>query len=50
MIEHVKDIRTELNAIADGAEGRRAFEHCHWLTMTCEGQRGREPPKSPSND
>jgi len=49
-VDAVEHVGAELNAIADGAEGRRAFEHTHPLPMTCERQRGREPAQPAADD
>jgi hypothetical protein len=39
----MKDIRAELDAIANGAKGGRAFEHRHRSAVTRERERGGEP-------
>src|SRR5262245_42493035 len=49
-IEHMKDIGSELDAIADGAERRRAFEHAHRLSVTCQRKRGRKSAKAAADN
>src|SRR5262249_28008766 len=49
-IERVKDIRPELDAIADSAEGRRAFEHAYRLPLARERERGGQPAKPATDD
>jgi hypothetical protein len=49
-IEHMKDIGSELDAIADGAERRRAFEHAHCLSVTRRRKRGRKSAKAAADD
>ena len=46
----MKDIRTELDAIANSAEGRRAFEYVYRLSLTCECERGGEPAQPAADD
>ena len=41
-IEHMKDIGSELDAVADGAERRRAFEDARTPSAARQGERGRE--------
>src|SRR5262249_26581631 len=49
-IERMKDIRPELDAIADSAEGRRAFEHADRLPLARERERGGQPAKPATDD
>src|SRR5262249_50076716 len=46
----MKDIRPELDAIADSAEGRRAFEHAYRLPLARERERGGQPAKPATDD
>src|SRR5262245_31003553 len=46
----MKDIRPELDAIADSAEGRRAFEHAYRLPLVRERERGGQPAKPATDD
>jgi hypothetical protein len=48
-VEHVKDIGAELNAEADGAERKRAFQHPRRLPVTGERECGRQPTE-PATD
>src|SRR5262249_13984225 len=49
-IERMKDTMPELDAIADGAEGRRAFEHADRLPLARERERGGQPAKPATDD
>ena len=49
-VEDVKDVRPELDAVADGAEFRRAFEHAHLSSAARQGERCREPAQSTSDN
>src|SRR5262249_37520094 len=49
-IERMKDIRPELDAIADSAEGRRAFEHAYRLPLPRKRERGGQPAKPATDD
>src|SRR6266511_747364 len=46
----MKDIRPELDAIADSAEGRRALEHAYRLPLPRERERGGQPAKPATAD
>ena len=44
-VEHVKDVRAELNAVADGAEFLRLLEYADAHALAAERQRGRQSAK-----
>jgi hypothetical protein len=46
----MKDIGTELDAKADGAEGRRAFEYPYRLAMARERECSRQSTQPAAND
>jgi hypothetical protein len=47
----MEDIGAELDAVADGAERLRAFEHTHRKSVMCERECGGEPTKpAPDNE
>ena len=49
-VQHMEDIRPELDAVADGAEFRRAFEHAALDAVACERERGGQPTKPAADD
>ena len=49
-VEHVEDVGAELDAIADGAEFGRAFEHPACNAALRERQRGGQPAKPAADD
>src|SRR5262249_57978914 len=49
-VEHVKDVGTELDTVADGAERRRPFEHTRGDAVTRERQRRGEAAKPAADD
>jgi hypothetical protein len=46
----VKNIGPELDAVADGAEFRRAFEHARPTATARQSQRRRQPAKPAADD
>ena len=49
-IEHMKDIGSELDAVADGAELQRAFKDARTPSAARQGERGREAAKPAPDD
>ena len=49
-VEHMKDVRAELDAAADGAERGRAFEHADRDAVARERKRGGEPAEPAADD
>ena len=49
-IEHMKDVGSELDAVADGAELRRAFKDARAPSAARQGERGREAAKPAPDD
>ena len=49
-VEHMKNVRSELNAVTDGAELRRAFKHARRAAALAQCQRRGQPAKSTADD
>ena len=49
-VEHMEDVGAELDAVADGAEFRRAFEHARGPSAPRQCQRRREPAEPAADD
>src|ERR1700691_1296507 len=49
-IEHMENVGAELNAVANGAELRRAFKDTNGAAALCQGQRRGKPAKSAADN
>ena len=50
LMQHVKDVGTELDAITDGAELRSAFKHAHRMTPLCQRERRGEAAEAAADN